>query len=148
MPSRRLVEDQRCDHDAAQAVDLRAAGAERHALLAAGDHHGFAGAPDPVDQRGAVPGELVDVVAVPVAAEVRHELAEVGVDEEQVRPLGAEDADRLVERDAGQLARVEHGGGDQADLLQRGEPPPVQVIAARARVVDDERLAAVPAATR
>ncbi len=62
------VEAQRRDHDAAQAVDLHAVRAERRAFLAAGHHERFAGVPHPVDQGGAVAGQLVDVVAVGVPA--------------------------------------------------------------------------------
>src|SRR2546421_1359655 len=122
------VEQQRRDHDAAQAVDLHTAGPQVLGVLGTGDHHRLSGTADPVHQRGAVGRQLLDVVSFAVAPEVRYELVEVGVDQEQVRALGTEDAYRLVERDPGQLARVEHGGGGEAHLLQGREPPPVQGI--------------------
>src|SRR6266542_4271656 len=76
----------------AAVVVAGAAGAERDTFLAAGHHDRLAGGADPIDQRGAVRGQLLDVVAFAVAPELRNELAEVGVEQEQVRTFGAQDA--------------------------------------------------------
>jgi hypothetical protein len=107
----------------------RALRAECRALVGAGDHQRLAPLADPLDEAGAVRGELAQVVAGGVAPEVRLQAVAVGRGEEQERAVGVQDADGLVERDAGQFLRIQYPRRGPADLLQGAQALPVDVVA-------------------